>query len=350
MDGARWAVAETGRTLLHGANGKPVEVRDLRCFLSVARTGNFGRAARELEIGQPAISHQIQKLESGLGMQLLVRHSRGVTLTRAGMSLRERASQVIALLSSPLEEDSDAAETTPDAVVLALPAELGSLLVVQLVEQFRSLWPTTRLDVQEAPSSTLGEWVQSGRADLAVLEDPVAADELVAHPVLSEPLGLVVSAQSPLADITRAVPLRELTAQPLVVPGPQHWIRRKLDRTGFQHGLDFKIALQTDSLSLTKAMVRDGRAGTVLPASAVPEELARGAFVFRQIARPALSVVHAVACRRRAVRSPAVTDLARLLREAMVALVRNGTWAGSKIIDPTVVGSDETSVAGGGTN
>jgi LysR family nitrogen assimilation transcriptional regulator len=340
MDDARWEVPETGRTLLHGVNGKPVELRDLRCFLSVARTGNFGRAARELNVGQPAISHQIQKLESGLGMQLLVRHGRGVTLTRAGTSLRERASQVLALLSSPLEEDPETTDAAPNSIVLALPAEFGSLLAVRLVEQFRSLWPATRLDVQEGRGGTLEEWVQSGRADLAILQDPTSSDEVVALPILSEPLGLVVAAGSALVEETRRIALRDVAARPLVVPSPQHWIRRKLDQAGFQHGLEFQIVLQTDSLSLTKAMIRDGLAATVLPASVVQEELSRGSFVFRQIGRPALSVVHAVAHRRN-VRSPAVTDLVRLLREAMVSPVRGGAWSGMSIIRSTEIDADE---------
>src|SRR3954453_7122864 len=66
---------------------RALELRELRYFHSVARTGNFGRAARELNIGQPNVSHQVQKLEQGLGTQLLIRHSRGVTLTPAGSCL-----------------------------------------------------------------------------------------------------------------------------------------------------------------------------------------------------------------------------------------------------------------------
>src|SRR5215471_10881747 len=78
--------------------------RALRYFHSVARTGNLGRAARELNVSQPAISQQMRKLEEGLGTQLLVRHGRGVMLTPAGACLRDRLDTIMHLLSAPLAE------------------------------------------------------------------------------------------------------------------------------------------------------------------------------------------------------------------------------------------------------
>src|SRR4030088_2888751 len=76
-----------GSVSLGGLANRALELRELRYFHSVARTGNFGRAARELNIGQPNVSHQVQKLEQELGTQLLIRHGRGVTLTQAGSCL-----------------------------------------------------------------------------------------------------------------------------------------------------------------------------------------------------------------------------------------------------------------------
>src|SRR5580704_5512029 len=84
---------------LGGLASRALELRELRYFHSVARTGNFGRAARELNIGQPNVSHQVQKLEQELGTQLLIRHGRGVTLTRAGSCLMERLDVILGLLN-----------------------------------------------------------------------------------------------------------------------------------------------------------------------------------------------------------------------------------------------------------
>lgn len=332
MDVATSHMPEAAATSLLGLAGKAVELRELRCFLSVARTGNFGRSARELNIGQPAISHQMQKLEAGLGMQLLVRHGRGVTLTRAGTFLRDRIDQVMQLLASPLEEGA-ALDVIPGTVALAVPAELGPLLVTTLVEQFRAQWPSVRLDIQEGNGTALEEWVLNRRADIAVVQDPNALADLEIRPVLSETLGLVASARSALADESGPLKLRDLATLPLILPSPQHWIRRRLDQATFQAGVAFGPTLQVDSVTLTKAMVRNGLGCTVLPGTAVQDELARGALAFRPIVRPSLSTIHAIAYRRTAP-SAAVLDLARLLHAAMVSLVERGAWSGAQVIRP----------------
>jgi hypothetical protein len=55
-----------------GLTNRALELRELRCFRSVARTGNFNRAARELNTSQPNVSYQVQKLEQELGIQLVI--------------------------------------------------------------------------------------------------------------------------------------------------------------------------------------------------------------------------------------------------------------------------------------
>jgi len=83
--------------------GRALELRELRCFHSVASAGNFGRAARQLNLSPPSLTQQVQKLEQELGATLLIWHRRGVTLTRAGSSLMDRIDVIMGLLSVPLE-------------------------------------------------------------------------------------------------------------------------------------------------------------------------------------------------------------------------------------------------------
>ena len=74
-----------------------MELRHLRYFLAVAREGNVTRAAASLHVTQPTLSRQLADLEQELGRELLIRESRGVTLTDDGMLLRKRAEEIVAL-------------------------------------------------------------------------------------------------------------------------------------------------------------------------------------------------------------------------------------------------------------
>jgi LysR family nitrogen assimilation transcriptional regulator len=315
---------------LLGLGGKSLGFRELQCFLSVARTGNFGRSARELNVGQPTISYQVRKLEVELGEQLLIRHGRGVALTRAGSSLCDRLDQVLQLLASPLAADA-AATAQPGTVTLAVPAELGLVLIAPLIEQFRVLWPAARLDIQEGTGAELVEWVQNRRVDIAVTQDTSTITDLQIRPVLSEALGLVVSARSALADELRPMRLRDIIAHPLILPNQRHWIRRRLERAAFQAGVQLGPMVQVDSVALTKTMVRNALGCTVLPGIAVQDELMRGVLAFRPIVRPSLSVTHAIA-HHRATCSATVLDLAQLLHTTMVSLANNGSWVGAELV------------------
>jgi LysR family nitrogen assimilation transcriptional regulator len=297
----------------------------------VARAGNFGRAARELNLSQPTITHQIQKLEEGLGTQLFIRHGRGVTLTPAGACLFDRLDIIMHLLSAPLG-DAPSPERAVGTLSLALPAECAPLLVPALLAACRTRWPGLTLTVREGDSASLEEWVIAGRADIGVLQDPPALDALEIEPVLTERLGLVAGARSPMGGASTPVRPYELAGLPMILPYSRHWIRRRVENAFFRRGIALDHVQQIESLTVTKAMVREGQDCTILPFAAVQEEAARGTLVFRPIEQMPLFAVHAIAWRKPADAPPAAA-FARTLREVMCDLTARGLWAGASVAD-----------------
>jgi LysR family transcriptional regulator, nitrogen assimilation regulatory protein len=330
MNAFNFLVRLPGTALQSDARERSPDLRELRYFHSVARTGNFSRSARELNVTQPAISHQVRKLEEGLGTQLLVRHGRGVALTPAGTCLRDRLETMMQLLASPLD-DEGAAEVTTGTVFLAVPAETGPLLAAPLARQFRARWPDVALDIREGNGSELEEWVLHHRVDITVIPDPPALPGLEVVPILTETLGLVAPVHFPMAKDQGSPRLRDLVAEPLILPGRQHWIRRRVDSAAQQHGIRLDPVLQVNSVASTKSMVRNGLGCTILPLSAVQDEVTRGALAFRPISHPSLSSVCGLAFRRPAP-SPVVAEFADIAREAMTALVGSGAWPGAQTV------------------
>jgi len=81
-----------------------MDIRVLKYFLAVAREQSFSVAAERLYLSQPTLSRQIKELEDELGTQLLIRSSKGVTLTEEGMILRARAEEITELLDKTEQE------------------------------------------------------------------------------------------------------------------------------------------------------------------------------------------------------------------------------------------------------
>jgi LysR family transcriptional regulator, nitrogen assimilation regulatory protein len=331
MNAFNFLVRVPGTPLQSDARERPLDLRELRYFHSVAYTGNFGRSARELNVSQPAISHQVRKLEEGLGTQLFVRHGRGVALTPAGACLRDRLETIMQLLASPLDEGA-AAGTRSGTVSLAIPAETGPLLAASLARQFRARWPDVALDIREGSGSDLEEWVLHRRVDIAVVADPPAIPALEVVPILTEPLGLVAPVHSPTAEDRGPLRLRDLVGEPLILPGPQHWIRRRVDIAAQQHGIRLDPVLQVNSVASTKSMVRGGLGCAILPLAAVQDEVARGALAFRPISHPPLTSTCGLAFQRHAP-GPLVAEFAEIARGAITALVEGGAWPGAQIVN-----------------
>ena len=307
----------------------PLELRELRYFAAAARAGNLGRAAQALDVTASAISQQLRKLEDTLGTQLLIRHGRGVTPTPAGARLLERIDTILHLLNAPLDSDQ-AATRVGETVTLAIPAEIGSLLVAPLVAEARHRWPGVAFDIQENTGVGVETRLLDRQVDIAVAQDAAELDELRIAPLLTEALCLVMAPGNKLAGSALPLRLRDLAEVPLILPNPRHWLRRLLARAAFQRGLRLDAVFQADSVALTKDMVRNGLGCTILPGVAVRDETARGALVCRPIAQPALLTTHATATRRDA--APVVRDIAQVVGEVICSLAESGTWSGVSLV------------------
>lgn len=81
-----------------------MEIRVLRYFLAVAREESITKAAEVLHITQPTLSRQISQLEEGMGVRLLERGTRKVTLTEEGLLLKRRAEEILELVDKTEKE------------------------------------------------------------------------------------------------------------------------------------------------------------------------------------------------------------------------------------------------------
>jgi LysR family nitrogen assimilation transcriptional regulator len=173
-----------------------MDIRELRYFTQVARSGSFVRAASVLNVTQSTISRQLQKLEAELDVTLLIRRPHGVEVTEAGSILLEQAEALINYLAQIRDLVRGKEETFAGHAVLGVPPTSGILIIPEVLENFKARWPYATLQVREGISSNLEEWLLDRRVDVALLHNPLQLDGIDLLPVLQENMALVFNPAS----------------------------------------------------------------------------------------------------------------------------------------------------------
>jgi DNA-binding transcriptional LysR family regulator len=185
-----------------------VELRSLRYFVTVAEELHFGRAAERLNIVQPAVSHQIARLERDLGTRLLDRSPRHVRLTPAGERVLAAARDTLAAAARVRVVAGEPAVRLRIGVAPGVTARL---------ERAAELLRPAEAALVDLPVPARLAAVRAGELDLALVRGPVDPTGVRVVRAWSEPLLAVVSEEHPLAGHTRAT-LGELDRTPLRLP------------------------------------------------------------------------------------------------------------------------------------
>ena len=153
-----------------------MELRVLRYFLTVAQEENITRAAEALHMTQPTLSRQLSQLEEELGARLFERGARRITLTDAGLLLRRRAQELLALAGKT--ERELAAQGAPLAGEISLGCGvLESVRVLaRLMGGFSALNPGVSFELFTGTADEIRERMDRGLTDVGLLLEPVSMD------------------------------------------------------------------------------------------------------------------------------------------------------------------------------
>jgi DNA-binding transcriptional LysR family regulator len=142
-----------------------LEVRELVYFLAVAENLHFSRAADQLGIAQPPLSRTISRLERRIGVKLLDRTSRSVSLTTAGQVFLRESRTALAAMDSVVKRTQKAAR--PDKLVIAVRSGAGAGVLPAAIEAYSETTDPVPVEVLFTPDQ--GEALRDGRADLALM-------------------------------------------------------------------------------------------------------------------------------------------------------------------------------------
>ncbi|MEV0062062.1 LysR family transcriptional regulator [Nocardia sp. NPDC050718] len=176
-----------------------METRELRYFVAVAEELHFGRAAQRLAMAQPPLSRAIQQLERRLGVVLLHRSSRAITLTEAGAVLLREARLALDAVDAAERRTRRAAAELP-GVVLATKAGAASELLSKLLDAYAAEPGAVAVEVMLCGPGEPERLLRNGSADVALLHRPYdTTTGFDTEDLYTEPQIVVLPAGHPLA-------------------------------------------------------------------------------------------------------------------------------------------------------
>ncbi|WP_135081175.1 LysR family transcriptional regulator [Terasakiella sp. SH-1] len=262
-----------------------MDLKQLRSFLHVAETGSLSKAAKRLNVTQPALSRQIRLLEEDAGAPLFIRTGRGVLLSEAGQMLQARA-RVLNEEMERLKMDLTAfAGTVRGQVRLGLPPSVGLVLAGPVIEKFRQQYPHVHLKVTQLLSGALQDALLEGRMDLGVLFEGNVSPHLHSEPLWAEQLYFITTPAKPWTQRTE-ISLSECLDQPFILPGTKHGLRDLLDKEAAKLDRTLNVVVEAESLAIQTELVCRGLGSTILSYEASKSHVEAGRLIALPLREP----------------------------------------------------------------
>ena len=261
-----------------------MDLRQIRTFAYVAEHKSFSKAAKILNIAQPAVSRQIQSLEQELQTHLLFRNTRGVELTESGRILLSLGSEILAMADRLKEVLINNDDKARGEVTIGILPSVMAFFTTPLLEECRRTFPDVTIHVEEGLDALLKEWLAVGRIDLAIMTDRGTDREFVQTRLAREELVLVSDPTRVTTDES-PVSASNLSAIPIIIG------------RGFQERIDPILAVSSitipyiqilDNIKMIRELIGRSPYYTILTREIVRREVLEGTLKIRRIVDPPL--------------------------------------------------------------
>lgn len=264
-----------------------MEFRQIQYFVCLCEEGSVTRAARRLNIVQPALSMQIAKLEEEVGRQLFVRSPQGMQPTSEGRRMYRLFLPVVGDFARAREQVMQTGAELSGLVRVGMIATIAQGVLVDALLEFSALHPQVELSLTDGFSGTLTDAVSVGQLDAAVINKPRRPLALNSEPIAEEDLLLITGPRrSPLPD---TVPFAQLAHLKLVLPTRQHGLRGIIESFGQAEDVALAPSVEIDSISAILKLVHESDFCTLLPRVTVRRQLGDAALRGHAVHSPRLT-------------------------------------------------------------
>ena len=245
-----------------------MELRQLRYLVALADERNFTRAAAREHIAQPALSQQIRRLESELGLTLVQRTTRRVAMTDAGTLLVARARRILAEVEAAQSELQSLTGLLSGRLAVGALHTMGPVDLSLLLASFHRRYPAVELTVREQSSEELATMLRDDEIDLAFLSvtEHIQSRGLVLQRLVTEELVAVLPTSHRLAKLD-GLRIADLASDPFVSFRRGSRLRELLDSAAAGAGFEPQIALESNESRRIRSLVSSGLGVAILPRS-----------------------------------------------------------------------------------
>ena len=242
-------------------------LRQLEFAVAVAEEGGFTAAATRCHTVQSALSHQIARLEDAFGTRLFERSHRQVRPTAAGEVFLHNARLTLQAAARLQEEMALTLGTVRGRINIGQITSLNVVDVPALLSAFRAAHPAVEVHLKAGMSDVLLAELEQGSLDVALVGVGPQITLPPQHRLLHEEgLSLVMPIDHPLASLA-AIPLQALQGLPLAALVPGAGVRRMLDDTLRERGIQAQLQYEVTHSELQQQLVAAGLAVAVVPDS-----------------------------------------------------------------------------------
>jgi DNA-binding transcriptional LysR family regulator len=292
-----------------------IDLPGIEAFLSIANWGSFKRAAAHLNLSQAALSHRLKKLEENLGVPLLARTTRQVTMTPAGLELLPVAQRTVQEISSTLDGLRERGKSRHERLAIGCLPTISLLYLPSILAEFQRQRPQTIVQVYDNSTAEIAGRVRAGEADLGLTILSANSWDLEITPLLKDPFVLVCLESHPFAG-RPFVQWQELVGEPLIRISAETGNRSVIDEALGRRRELMSWRYEVQHVATAIGLVRAGMGLTVVPKIGL-DATDRARMVAVPLRNPSVARTLGIVARRGDPLSPGAVLLVKLVSASL---------------------------------
>ena len=288
-----------------------MEIKDMRAFYAIVEEGNISHAAQRLDIAQPALSRQMKRLETALGVQLFERGSRRIRLTDAGRVMYSRVEHILGMVDGTVREITEIGSGVAGSIRLGTITTSGAMLLPELISEFHSRYPNVTYQIWEAEGARILELLDNRVIEVGITRTQVDSKVYESIVLPNEPLVLIMNREHEIGTAPDKVLLEELKDVPVIIP--LRW--QSVFVANFRkQGFEPNVVCVSDSIVQDLLLTKMGMGMALLPVSS-KTLLTDGNLIYKKLVEPEMSTHTVIAWLKNRTLSSSSEHLIRLFRE-----------------------------------